>query len=129
MRLGKWPYNQVEIGDEHLLLTQQCSDKFGKGLLAMVAGQVHVTSGQVIFTPNFLGVLIGRKSWSYPIAEVSETRREVVELGRGFGTSSALQLTVLRGSNAETLTKTLVMPRPEHADELLSTIERARGRW
>jgi len=33
MRLGKWPYNQVEIGDEHLLLTQQCSDKFGKGCL------------------------------------------------------------------------------------------------
>ncbi|MGD0985502.1 MAG: hypothetical protein ABSA65_17085 [Acidimicrobiales bacterium] len=129
MRLGKWPYNQVEIGDEHLLLTQQCSDKFGKGLLAMVAGQVHVTSGQVIFIPNFLGILVGRMRWSYPIVEISETRREVVELGRGFGPASALKLTILRRSSAETLTKTLVMPRAEHADELLSAIERARGRW
>ena len=73
MRLGRWPYNQVEIGDEHLLLTQQCSDKFGNGLFAMVAGQVHVTSGQIIFIPNFLGVLVGRMRWSYPIVEISET--------------------------------------------------------
>ncbi len=129
MRLGGWLHKKVEIGHEQVWLTQKCSDKFGARLLAMVSGEIHVTSSQIIFTPNYLGGLVGRKAWSYPIADISEMHCEVVELGRRFGSASALQVTVQQRSEAESLTKTLVMPLAQNADEVLRAIEERRRAW
>jgi hypothetical protein len=128
MRLGGWMHKKVDIADEQVWLTRPCSDKFASGLLAMVGGEIHVTSAHIIFTPNYLGVLVGRKPWSYPIADISEMHLDFVELGSRFGTAAALQVTIPHGSDAANLTKTLVMHRGQNAEDVLGAIEQQRRR-
>jgi len=126
MRFPPWYHRSVEIDDaEEVLFTHPCSSATHDRVRSLVGGDIHVTSHHVVFTPNVLAAILGRRPWVQRISEVSGTKMETVELGRVGGAQPALRLLVAAGAQPA-LRRTVFMTTNDQVGELAASIDRAR---
>lgn len=128
MKLLPWYQRTVEIDDgEETLFSQGCSSAQRARWYALVGGTVYVTTHHLVFIPNVLAALIGRRPWTFPIAHVQDTETDMLHATRFLDAMPALRV-VVEEPDGTTQVRTLVMTRSEHVADLAAAIEEARRR-
>ncbi len=125
MILGPRFHKKITVDDgERVLFDAPGSEVRGQSALSLVGGHVYVTSRHVVFTPNYLAVLVGRKPWVRDIEAINDHVQSTV-LGFPIGETEVVTLAPKQWSIESFEPKRLFLTRVRIAD-LHDAIEKAR---
>ena len=113
--------------DETVLFSSKCSYVPRMELLSLVGGTISVTSERLVFVPNALASLIGRRRWVLLVRDVVQARTAQVDLRWWPGPLAAVQFEVEEPpATSATVTRTIVMANEQLAVGLTAAIKEAR---
>ncbi len=113
---------------EWVVFTGRCSSADRDRVLSLVGGDVCVTSTRLVFMPNRLAALFGRRPWVLRLDQIGRTSAEDLDLRGWPGPLRALRIYPTWPSDGVgSAARTVVMARPELVAELLKAIEAAQG--
>ena len=129
MKRLSWCRREPRIeGGEKVLFAQRCSWAPRARWISLVGGAILVTSRRIIFTPNLLAAILGRRPWALWIGEIESAQIASLDVGRPFGSLPALHISLAAETHPAARTRTVVMRRPELLDDLAAWINRSRWR-
>lgn len=127
MSLIPWYQRRVNTDDdEEVTYSHRCSSATPDRWRSLVGGTVYVTSRRLVFIPNALGALLGRKPWAEALGDIAGTRVDMLEATRVFGALPVLRVSIAGSDEGTTRTRTIVMTRSDEVTELEASITRGR---
>ena len=129
MKRFPWYERKPHIeGGEEVLFADRCSWAPHDRWISLVGGAIHVTNRRIIFTPNVLAAILGRRPWAQRIGQIESAQIDTLEVGRPFGSLPALRISLTAETHPTARNRTVVMPRPDLVHDLAAWINRAQWR-